>query len=527
MIIKQNKQFVGKSAIFLAMKSAPYNLGVLVIMDGVGVAPESEYNAISKAHTPNLDRLWSLYPHTYLQAAGTHAGLPEGGISNSTIGHRNLGAGQILMSPKAQVDKSIRTETFYENPALSEAFLHAHQNQSAVHIIAALDDQETLSDIEHLNALLEMAIAQKADRDKLYIHLIGITEKELAGSIEQVNSMCLEKRMGRVVSAMGGMYALNNHQDWELTQTAYNALTRAEANVIFNYRQHLKKSYKRRQTDYTLDPFFMVINEQDLPKTIQEKDSVIFMSFQGEELTQLVRSLNDPILSSFPRLSHPSNLSVVTLSEYGQDVPAKTAFSTVKVEKHLGRVISNSRIKQVRIAESDKFADVTYFFNQGETKPMPGELQLEVPLSDGEDPALNQRLITDVLVQKLEEGYGFGVINLSGPDTFGHEGDPNKVSASMEVVDECLGRIANTVTKLGGCLFITADHGNAEKMYDEIQNAVHTGHTDNSVPCIIVGNNLIPEQLKEGTLADVAPTLLKLLDIEVPAEMTGTNLFDV
>ncbi len=509
------------------MKSAHYNLGVLVIMDGVGVGPAHIHNAVSQAHTPNLDRFWSLYPHTYLSAAGTDAGLPSGGISNSMIGHRNIGAGQVLMSPKAQIDKSIQTEIFYENPVLSEAFLHAHQNHSAVHIIAAFDERETLADIEHLDALLEMAVGQKADRDRLYIHLIGITEKSISSQIEMVNNMCLEKRMGRVVSVMGGMYALNNHQDWDLTQTAYNALTRAEAHVIFNYPQHLNKAYKRKQTDYTLEPFYIVINEQDKPRTINDTDTVIFLNFNGEELGQLVNALNDPLLGAFARVSHPQNLCVIGMSEYGQDLHLKSAFQTVKVEKHLGKVVSDAKLKQLRIAESDKFADVTYFFNQASPKPLPGELQLEVPLTDGEDPALNQRLITDVLIQKLEEGYAFAVVNFSGADNFGHEGDAAKVTASMEVIDECLGRIANTVLKQNGCMLVTADHGNAEHMFDEVLNRPHTGHTDSEVPCLVIANNLLSDQLQSGTLADIAPTLLHLLGIEIPAEMTGKNLLRV
>lgn len=510
------------------------NIVVLVSMDGVGVAPPSPGNAVTLAKTPNLDKLWPLYPHTFLEAASVHAGLPPGTDGNSEVGHTIMGAGKVIYQDVARIDNAIANRSFYQNPELLRAFAHAKEFKSQVHIIGLVGHGRSHSAINHLQALIKMAAQEKCHPDKLFIHAIGdgrdSPPDKLSEYLDEVMTMCMQNRVGRIASIIGRFYAMDRDKRWERVKLAYDLYTKGAGKVFTDYREAVAQSYKAGKKDEFIEPCVIKVSEQELPVTIQENDVVIFFNFRPDRAIEITRAFTEEDFSGFER-EKIKNLFYIGMTKYSDTAPQEIAFQPDKAINHLGKVLADNRFTQLRVAESEKFAHVTYFFNNGLREPLPFETQLEVPspkdvLTYDKKPEMSMRWVTDVLLEKMDrEDYKFALVNFAGPDMVGHTGHLEETIQAMEITDECIGRIyQKVVVEKKGALIITADHGNAEEMIDPQTHQPDTDHTNNPVPCLIVKEGLVARELPVGNLADIAPTILGLLNIPKPAEMTGRDL---
>lgn len=506
---------------------------VLISMDGVGVAPPSPGNAVTLANTPNLDKYWPRYPHTFLEAAGIHVGLPAGIDGNSEVGHISMGAGKILYQDLPRIDNAIQNESFFDNPTLKAAFEHATENNGSVHVMGLVGTGKVHASVDHLNAIIKMGAKMRFNPDKFFVHAFTDGRDSptdiAADIIRQINDECIRQRMGRVVSMMGRYYAMDRDRRWERTKLAYELLVEGKGHVVANVDKFVEESYKGGKSDEFIEPTVILANKNDSPKLVQSGDSVIFFNFRPDRAIQLTRAFQDDDFVGWNR-SRLDNLYFVGMAQYGKKLPENQAFPPERMENYFGKILSDHKMTQLRVAESEKFAHVTYFFNVGNREVLPGETWIEIPspkdvATYDQKPAMSQRWCTDVLLEKLEKGgFDFGLINFAGPDMVGHTGVIDAAIEAMEVCDESIGRIVEKVLGMGGAVMITADHGNAEEMLDLQTGEPDTKHSVNQVPVIIIQKGLAPRELTVGSLADVAPTMLGLLGIEQPAEMTGRNL---
>lgn len=506
---------------------------VLISMDGLGVAEPGPGNAVTTANTPNLDQLWPKYPHTYLQAAGVHVGLPAGIDGNSEVGHMALGSGKIIFQDLPRIDNAIQSESFFQNPELLKAFEHAKKNNGAMHLICLVGPGKVHSSVDHLYAMIRMASLQKWDADKLFIHAITDgrdSPSDIAAEVlEKVMAECIAKRMGRIASIIGRYYAMDRDERWERTQAAYELYTLGRGAPVTDFHKAIADSYQQGKTDEFLDPISVLLGPDDKPVKINKGDSVVFCNFRPDRAIQLTTTFVDKDFAEFKR-ELPEDIYFVGMTEYEVGFPEHVAFPPEKIENYLGKVLSDKRLKQLRLAESEKMAHVTYFFNAGNQDVLPGETRIEVPSPKevstyDEKPEMSQRLVTDVAVKKIEaEEFDFIMLNFAGPDMVAHTGVFNAAVKSIEVLDECIGRIVTATLAKGGAVIITADHGNAEEMVDLQTGEPDTKHSINPVPVIIIQDGIAARELAIGNLADIAPTILSLLSIEKPAEMTGRDL---
>lgn len=506
---------------------------VLVSMDGVGVAAPGPGNAVTMADTPTLDKLWPLYPHTYLEAAGINVGLPQGIDGNSEVGHMAMGAGKIIFQELPRIDNAISNESFFENPEIVAAFAHIKKHRGKFHVISLVGTGKVHGSVDHLFALIDFAVKQKIDPDGFFIHAItdgrDSAPKIAVDQIERVNAECIRRRMGRVVSMIGRFYAMDRDQRWERVQMAYDLYTKGKGHVVTDLKQIVDTTYKQGKTDEFIEPTAILLNEKDQPVTIQPGDAVMLLNFRADRAIELTKAFVSPDFTGFKR-EQIKDLHYVTMTEYEEGLCEHIAFPPETMENYLGKVLSDHRLTQLRIAESEKFPHVTYFFNAGHQNLLPGEHQVEVPSPKDvptydQKPEMSMRWVTDVLLQKVDTlKPDFILVNFAGPDMVGHTGVIDATVTSMHITDECIGRIVDKVIPLGGAIIITADHGNAEEMLDLQTGEPDTKHSINPVPIIIAQQGLESRELLVGNLADIAPTILALLGIEKPAEMTGRNL---
>lgn len=502
-------------------------------MDGVGVAAPGPGNAVTAADTPNLDKLWPLYPHTYLEAAGINVGLPQGVDGNSEVGHMAMGAGKIIFQELPRIDNAIANESFFENPEILQAIEHVKKHQSNFHVISLVGTGKVHGSVDHLFALIKLAAKQKLDPDKFFVHAImdgrDSPPKIAADQIERVNAECIRMRMGRVASMVGRFYAMDRDRRWERIQMAYDLYTKGKGHIVTDVKQIIETTYKQGKTDEFIEPTIILINENDSPVTVKAGDAVMLLNFRADRAIEITSAFVQPDFSGFTR-EQIKDLHYVCMTEYEQGLCEHVAFPPESMENYLGKVLSNHKLTQLRIAESEKFPHVTYFFNAGHQEILPGEHQVEVPSPKDvstydQKPEMSMRWVTDVLLQKVDTlKPDVIVVNFAGPDMVGHTGVIDATIKSMQVCDECIGRIVEKVLPLGGAVLITADHGNAEEMLDLQTGEPDTKHSVNPVPIIIAQQGLEARELLVGNLADIAPTILGLLDIEKPAEMTGRNL---
>lgn len=504
---------------------------VLIIMDGVGVAAPGEGNAVTLADTPNLDRLWPNYPHTYLEASGLNVGLPQGTDGNSEVGHMILGAGKVIFQNLPRIDNSINNGSFFENPMIKEAFEHAKKNNSVVHIMGLVGTGFVHASVEHLYALIKMAAQEKIKSDRLAIHIFtdGRDSPPEGGieSVEKVEAMCIQKRVGKIASIVGRAYAMDRNRNWARTKIAYDMLVNSKATKTKDWRSAMQDSYKRKVTDEYIDP--ILIDYDGKVYNIEDGDSIIFFNFRPDRAVQLTTTFEDHDFKDF-EIKKFKDLYFVGMTDYENGHPKNKAFPPEKVSTPLGKILSDEGLKQLRLAESEKFPHVTYFFNGANKDIYPLETWLEVPspkdvATYDKKPEMSQRWVTEVFMDKLAtDEYDFILINFAAPDMVAHTGNIEATETAMEVCDECVGKIVDAVLKKDGAIIITADHGNAEELIDTKTGNPDTKHSTNQVPILIVKNGLKGRELTVGGLSDVATTILKMMGIETPAEMTGRDL---
>lgn len=503
---------------------------VLVILDGWGYRTEEKYNAIVSANTPCWDKLWQKYPHMLISGSGHGVGLPEGQMGNSEVGHLNIGAGRIVYQEFSRVEHAIETGEFYSNPTLINAIQTAIQQNKAVHILGLLSPGGVHSHERQIMALVDLAAKQKCDKVFVHAFLDGrdTPPKSALNSLRALDVQMQQLKCGRIASIVGRYYAMDRDKRWDRTQKAYDLLTQGKADFQAESAEAaLFAAYERNETDEFVSP--TIINTLDKPAIIEDGDVVIFMNFRADRTRQLSRAFVEENFSGFERYKKPKIAAFVTLTQYADDIPATIVYPPQTLSNVLGEYASNLGWRQLRIAETEKYAHVTFFFNGGVETPFPNEDRVliaspQVATYDLK-PEMSAPELTDKLVSAIQsKNYQLIVCNFANPDMVGHTGNFTATRQAIECIDLCLGRIVHAVQQVSGQVMITADHGNAECMYDETTQQPHTAHTTEPVPLVYVGRDAMA-CVDDGKLSDIAPTILYLLGVPVPIEMTGRPLF--
>lgn len=494
---------------------------LLLILDGFGFRKGKEANAIASAKTPFLDQLWKRYPHTLLQASGKAVGLPKGFIGNSEVGHLTLGAGRVLDTDLMRVDKAIKNKSFFKNKALLEAIHHSKKNKTKLHLMGLLSDAGVHSHINHLFALLEMA--KKYDLKEVYLHLFldgrDTAPKSAEKYLRQLQRKIKEIGVGTIATMMGRFYAMDRDNRWGREHKAYECMVDCVGRKgITDPLKALKHAYAKSETDEFVKPTILTNR-----CVVEEHDSVIFFNFRSDRARELTRAFVWGKFKEFQR-KKIIDLKFVSLTQYDSLVKIPVAFPPVIPKKTLGEVISQKGISQLRIAETEKWAHVTYFFNGLCECVFPHEKRIHVQSLKNiktydEAPEMKVKEITDTLLKNIDQ-HDFFVVNFASADMVGHTGNIKATIKAVEAIDKEIRRI---VQKFPGIVFITADHGNCEEM----EGKYVTSHTINKVPLVVVGVNRktkAKKGLRPGGLADVAPTILELMEITKPKEMTGRSL---
>lgn len=504
---------------------------LLMILDGWGYSQDKEGNAIAHAQKPNFDRLFAEYPHTFLTASGEEVGLPAGQMGNSEVGHLNIGAGRIVYQEFTRISKAIRTKEFFANPALRGAMERVKDGSNNLHLMGLLSDGGVHSHIEHLFALLEMA--KEIGVPKVFIHTILDGRDVLPQSAKEfMSQLCAKTQelgIGTIASVSGRYYTMDWDKRWERIEKAYLALTEGKGQQAPNPFAAIESSYDLRVYDEFVEPTVIVDQKGDPLGLVQDGDSFIFFNFRSDRAREISHALLDEEFTGFQRNLQPK-VHFVAMTEYDETLDVPVAFPTQNLDNTLGEVLAKHKKKQLRIAETEKYAHVTFFFNGGVEEPCPGEDRVLIPspkiATYNLQPEMSASGITDELLKRLEsEDYDFILLNFANPDMVGHTGEFEATVKGIEAVDECIGKIVPAILKLQGAVLITADHGNAEAKIDLKTGQPLTAHTSNPVPFILVCDKLKDRELEEGgALRDIAPTVLELLNIPQPEEMTGRSL---
>jgi 2,3-bisphosphoglycerate-independent phosphoglycerate mutase len=479
--------------------SRSYPLVALVILDGWGCAPPGPGNAVELANTPTFDRLWRTFPHTTLAASGEAVGLPPGQMGNSEVGHLTIGSGRVLFQDLMRVNKSIEDGSFFTSPGLVGAFKRGER----VHLLGLVSYGGVHSHIDHLRALLRFA------PEKTWIH--AFTDGRDVSPHSAVDDLA-ELPRDRIATVAGRYYAMDRDQRWDRTQRAFDAIVHGKAGRVDDPIEAIRSSYERGVTDEFIEPFVVV----GTPRLDPDKDTAIFFNFRPDRARQLTMKLVE------------AGADITTMTRYQEDLAVPVVFSEQPVRETLAEVLAEHHVRQLHVAETEKYAHVTYFFNGGREPVWEGETRVLIPsprdvASYDLKPEMSAREVTAKFVDELDrDGYRFALINLANPDMVGHTGSIPATVKAVETVDECLGRIVDAVERQGGVALITADHGNAEQMLEADGTSPHTAHTTNTVPLIVTDPEVT---LKDtGELSDLVPTVLGFLDFEQPLQMTGKGL---
>ena len=498
----------------------------LIIMDGFGLRDEAEGNAIKNARTPNLDKIFAECPGCRLSASGLDVGLPEGQMGNSEVGHTNIGAGRVVFQDLPRISKDISDGGFFQNEAYTAAMDACKAGGSALHLMGLLSDGGVHSHNTHLYALLKMA--KERGLDKVYVHcfLDGRDVPPSSGRdfVAALAATCAEIGVGRIATVMGRFYAMDRDKRWDRVQRAYDAMACAAAPYNPDPVDAVQKSYDAGVTDEFVEPVVCAENAK-----ISEGDSVIFFNFRPDRAREITRCFVDPAFSDVERRRGFFPVHFVCTTEYDATMPnVSVAFPHHELVNTFGEYISRLGLTQLRIAETEKYAHVTFFFNGGQEKVFPGEDRAlipspKVPTYDLK-PDMSAREVTEEAVRRIESGeYDVIILNFANCDMVGHTGVYEAARLAVETVDECVSRVVEATSAMGGVSLITADHGNAERMLDDDGVTPYTAHTTNLVPFYIVGANVA---LRDGRLADIAPTMLDLMGLEKPREMDGASLIE-
>ena len=506
---------------------------MLMILDGFGSNPKEEGNAVSMANTSNIDILMKTYPITKIQASGLAVGLPEGQMGNSEVGHTNIGAGRIVYQELTRITKSIEEGDFFSNEEFINAIENCKKHNSKLHILGLLSDGGVHSHNRHLYGLLEMA--KRRDFENVYVHCFLDGRDTPPASAEnyiiELQDKIKEKGIGKIASISGRFYSMDRDKRWERVKKAYDALCFGEGVKSVDPINAIESSYQKEVFDEFVEPTVITGVDGETPlATIEENDSVIFFNFRPDRARQITRAIVDPNFDKFE--TKKMNTYFVCFTSYDETMPnVHIAFKKEQIKNTLGEIISKNNMTQLRIAETEKYAHVTFFFNGGEEKQYPGEDRILVPSPKVETydmkPEMSAYEVTEKVVEAIESGkYDCIILNYANPDMVGHTGNLDAAIKAVETVDECVGKVVKAIKDKKGNLLITADHGNVEQMIDYKTGEPHTAHTTNLVPLILITEKENQKLKTEGKLADLAPTILDLMNIEKPKEMNGESLLE-
>lgn len=496
---------------------------LLLVLDGWGIAPASKGNAISLAHTPNFDYLWSKYSHLLLNASGEAVGLPAGQIGNSEVGHLNIGAGRVVLQDLPRISDSIKNGSFFHNKVLVEALEYAKEHNKKVHFLGLVSPGGVHSHQNHLFALLELAKEKKVH--DVYIHAItdgrDVPPKSALDYISLLEEKIKAIGIGKIATISGRYYAMDRDNRWNRVLLAYNTLVLGRGEIYKNSKEAIEKSYKRGIFDEFIRP--SVIEKKGI---IEDGDAIVFFNLRSDRPRELTKSLVNTDFKSFKREKILKGLNFVTFTEYEKNLPVKVAFPMIDVKNSLDDVLSDSGIKQLHIAETEKYAHVTFFFAGGKEETPKNEDRLMVPspkvATYDEKPEMSVKIIKDEMLKDLKN-YNFILANFANLDMLGHTGKIPETVKAAEVVDKCLGELVSAALQESYEIIVTADHGNAEKMINS-DGSAHTAHTTNQVPLILISNEYKLRTISEPNLSNIAPTILEIFNIPKPNEMTSSSL---
>jgi 2,3-bisphosphoglycerate-independent phosphoglycerate mutase len=507
---------------------------VLMILDGWGVSTGKGKDAIAGASTPRWDDLVSNFPATILGAAGRDVGLPHGQIGNSEVGHLNLGAGRVVYQDLTRINLDIESGDFDRNPVFEKAVTHVREGSGRLHVMGLISDGGVHSHIEHIKAVCALADRKGVSEILVHSFMDGRDTPPRSGLdyVREMEQFLAGLDNARMATVSGRFWAMDRDNRWDRVARAYDAMVLGKGEKAVSGVDAVQSGYDRDESDEFIVPTVITPEGDAAAGCMADGDGVIFMNFRGDRAREISHALNDPAFDSFPRERMPVFSCYVCLAEYDETFPYPVAYPPQQLTNILGEVVADAGLSQFRIAETEKYAHVTFFFNGGEEKTFTGEERFLVP-SPKEvatydlKPQMSAAAVTGELVSRIGSGkFDLVLVNYANPDMVGHTGIYEAAVKAIETVDSCIGQVADKVLEMGGTMLITSDHGNAESMEDA-DGTAHTAHTTREVPLVMVGPGLGPDNppLKKGILADVAPTILKIMGIEQPSEMTGTPLF--
>ena len=502
----------------------------LIILDGFGHSSETPGNAIALARTPHFDEWFAKYPYTLIDGSGASVGLPPGQMGNSEVGHLNMGAGRIVQMDISRIDIAIQTGAFFTNPPLVDAMEHARSHDSTLHLMGLVSEGGVHSWHEHLYALLRMAGQRGLERVCVHAFLDGrdTAPDSGAGYVQDLLDKMKEYGVGRIASIIGRYYAMDRDKRWERTEKAYRLLTRGEGRPRLDPVAAIREAYAEGTTDEFMLP--VVIAEDQPVAPVQDGDSVIFFNFRADRARQLTRAFTEEDFSGFDR-GRKLDIRFTCMTQYSAEFPLPFAFPPVRHERILADILAEADLKNLRIAETEKYAHVTFFFNGGVEAEFPGEKRILIPSPKVATydlaPEMSAGEVTDNVVREIETGqYDVIIMNYANADMVGHTGVLDAAIKAIETLDTCVGRVVEAIRERGGTVIITADHGNAEQMLDPETRQPYTAHTTNLVPLVLI-DGYRGRLRAGGSLQDIAPTILGLLGLPKPVQMTGSDLRDL
>jgi 2,3-bisphosphoglycerate-independent phosphoglycerate mutase len=510
----------------------PHTPLILIVLDGWGYREDPKYNAIAAAHKPNWERLWA-YPHTLIDASAGAVGLPDNQMGNSEVGHLNLGAGRIVFQEYTRVNRAIESGEFFKNPALTESVDAAIKHDHAVHVLGLLSPGGVHSHEDQIRAMVELAAKRGARR--LYVHAFldgrDTPPKSASASLDAMERTLSGLGVGRIGTICGRYYAMDRDKRWDRVQRAYDMLTLGQADYHAPDAQAaLELAYARGETDEFVKPTLVSPADVDAAR-VNDGDTVVFMNFRSDRARQLTSAFTDADFQGFARKATPALAAFVTLTEYNPKFNVRVAFPPTPLTNTLGAYIAERGLHQLRVAETEKYAHVTFFFNGGIETPYRNEDRIlvpspkDVPTYDLK-PEMSAPQVAEEIVKAIKGGrYDVIISNFANADMVGHSGNFDATVKAIEAVDAALGRILDAALTVGAEMLITADHGNAEEMFDPKTGQLHTAHTTNLVPCIYVGRPAV--MAPTGALEDIAPTMLRIMELPIPDEMTGHPLVEL
>ncbi|MDJ0805217.1 MAG: 2,3-bisphosphoglycerate-independent phosphoglycerate mutase [Gammaproteobacteria bacterium] len=510
------------------MKEIP-KPAVLIILDGWGYSEDHEANAIAAANTPVWDNLWRDNPHTLIRTSGASVGLPGGQMGNSEVGHLNLGAGRVVYQEFTRVGRSIRTGSFYTNRTLTRAVDEAIKWHKAVHLVGLLSTGGVHSHEEHIHAMARLAVERGAKQVYVHAFLDGrdTLPKSADKSIRALNEVFRELGRGKIASVIGRYYAMDRDHRWDRIKYAYDLLVDGACEFrAASACDALDAAYARGESDEFVKATAITADNEE-PVRIEDGDVLLFLNYRSDRARQLTRAFIERQFDGFSRARVPKLNRFVSLTQYKSDFDIPVAFPPEKISNCFGEYVSKQGMRQLRLAETEKYAHVTFFFNGGREKPFEGEDRILVPsprvATYDLQPEMSAAEVTDELVKAIQGGkYDAIICNYANSDMVGHTGKLDAAIRAVETIDSCLGRVSQALHEAGGEMLITADHGNSEQMIDHKYNQAHTAHTSNPVPLIYVGRHALLDE--NGALCDIAPTLLKMMHLPQPSQMKGHPL---